>query len=177
MIYGWTRKGVTAAGVETIGIWKLKNVGKGAAFNIVANASANRNERPLHTMTTHFIPILPPGDEHQCDWEVTLFWKNAPNVDDKTRLCFLKVDVSCSDSRQLRYRTEYQMLVAEQGLGGIPVLISDPVAPDIGQVMRRVHVTPHWRINLGIRYRKLLGKVTQISSLAKARFPGPPRNL
>jgi hypothetical protein len=94
---------------QTIYVKTVKNIGRGAAFNVRINAHQQRDGRTVAGMNTALKVILAPGEEwHLPDPDLSLYWDNVP---EHRGLKWMTVTIKLLswDSRGHRHLTRYDL--------------------------------------------------------------------
>jgi len=124
---------------DALGIQQIRNVGKGAALNVVMNSSKNAPDGGmLAGMGTLNIPIIAAGETIDIASEIMLWWHNLP---DAQSFVGIPVTIWCWDSREMRHVTDYTLLLASPSLAHIQ---SNGPAPGILSITRTTNTSPVW---------------------------------
>jgi hypothetical protein len=123
VITKWGRK-AEGDDVGIVGVLAIKNIGRGAAFNIYSTCKTD-TEFPAARMPTFILPVLAVGDSHLVDGSIYIHWSNVP---DMGGFKILPIDLifNYSDARGAFYGTVYQLCVEDDAaethlVGGITV--------------------------------------------------------
>lgn len=142
VLNGWDRRleGQGDTTRDVIRFETIRNVGRGAAFNIILNATNQVENRPTAVMSTTTIPILASNETYTADGQIILWWKNVPSEVPGKHL-FINVVAYCWDARGYRHVTKHQLVVVELSQ---TVSVSDGVAPGVSLYRRTVTTRPVW---------------------------------
>lgn len=172
VLTGWGLENPNDRGATTYRIHSVRNVGKGPALHLWINAGLDREGRPLVFLPTIRVPILAPGESHQIDAELIVYWKNAKPDHADFRYVHVAVDLVSWDTLSFRHTTTYRLLAVQAPVGG-QAFLSGGVAPGLSLGTRTSVVQPTWRLKLAAlpqrAWRKAVRRVQAI------RRPKPPR--
>jgi hypothetical protein len=127
---------------------KIRNVGRGAAYNVAVWTDHAHIMDPLDVTPIlgplDEVPILAPGDSEILQYgRLILWWKNLPGTDAALKALSVKLKITCSDARNVQHTTEYRLHII-------------PLTPDVSvahEVAAGVMVTrygtrsaPRWRV-------------------------------
>jgi hypothetical protein len=169
VLEGWSR-GQEAEGqgsYDTVGFTAIRNVGRGAALNIVANADSTIEIKtgysPTYFMSTAQIPILPAGEARPLDGKVLVLWGNV-RAADTPKLLSIGVTLCLLDVAGVRFQTHYKLLaqelVASEQAGGV-MIGSAEIANGVWLTQRYTTAQPLWVL----RWRTRLGGARQRLSI------------
>ena len=145
---GWTRRaqGQGDAAHEVIAFQTIRNVGRGAALHLFLNAAEMAGNRPTAIMSMERLPILAPGETHDINGEITVWWKNVGSVDGKIKHLAISVKIFCLDSRRMRHETRYRLLAVE--LSPMSIGVVNEIAPGVMLTNRTTVARPVWLLKL-----------------------------
>ena len=146
VLLGWARSSrvLGQRTTEVVSFTKLRNVGRGAALEVVLNADVT--DLLAGVMTTRRVAIVSPGEEVPVDADIILFPMHAD-------YCHLKIKLVCTDLHGRQYTTEYRLFVLGDVRGRVAG--GDPVAPVVFQ-NRSVSLTSAPRVRLKARFARVL---------------------
>ena len=150
---------------EVISMSLIRNVGRGAASNILMTATDNEGGRPLATMGLTRIPsILAPGEGNTVDAQIIIWWKNvAPNQQGDLYLP-IHIVIYCWDARNRRHQTTYTLLASPLSA---PNHFSDTIAPGLVLLRRTTSSRATWPITLR---RHVWGQLNKASKYVLRRW-------
>lgn len=105
----WTR--AVEGPADTVVFSKIKNVGRGAAFNVMVSGFVNKtaDNKPTSILSATRLPLVAPNESVDVKGEITIFWSN---IEGPRKHALLKVRVLCWDSKSdRRYDTQYVLFV------------------------------------------------------------------
>lgn len=145
---GWSRDppGSGLPNSDTIRIKSIRNVGNGPALHVYINAASSLpidgNVCSLAFASTVRIAIIPAGNDHRLDSEISLHWSPAKQA--FTHIS-LPIVMHCWDTRGHRHTTKYNLLVVPLRSN---TLAADPIAPGVVLTNRTVESVAVWRLKL-----------------------------
>jgi hypothetical protein len=133
------------APLDLIDIRTLQNVGRGAAHRIEIEAYADDRGQPTALLLLLSLPVLGADKCYSICSRIPIPWQNVKNPQQDTLT--ITVGLSCEDSREWRYRTEYRICAIQHDastfvVGGLMV------APGVVLSRRSTRVTPACRIRM-----------------------------
>jgi hypothetical protein len=145
---------------EVIRFKRIRNVGRGAAFNVVISGKEmfNRDDLPTVLVDPATVvvvgcrfPVIAPNESIDTDGNIAVWWKN---IEQKGVLkhCYINVFLCYTDARDIRYLTEYSAFAVP--LGAIVVMTED-LAPQMSWHHRNTVRTPKWRLKIVSRFRTI----------------------
>jgi len=97
---------------KIIKIESIKNVGRGAAYHIVAGGNEGHNAHSVNLYPLTNLPILAPNETASINGEILVFLKHInPNHDEK--LIPVHIKIYYSDSHGRRYITQYKLTFSD----------------------------------------------------------------
>lgn len=155
----WTRgmEGRGEAADEIITFKTIKNVGHGAAFNLIINAASFKNKRPLTLFSTTRLPVLAANESVDINGKISIWLKNVEPDNSGFKLLQFPIEIFCWDSRGRRYETRYSLSVAE--LSG-NVLLDNEIAPGVSLENRTTNIR-------SVRFLKMLDKLRRVPVVGK----------
>ena len=117
-------------------------------LHVNLNASQLTDNRPTVLMDTGRVAaILAPGESRDINGEISVRWKNVPEVSGAKYLP-ITVTVFCWDSTSIRHETRYQLFVDESfaRAGG-----SGSIAPGVMLTSRTTTSRAVWRLKVASR--------------------------
>ena len=153
----WSRSDVHG---DTISFGKVRNVGRGPAFRVMLNCFDQIGEAPVAVLNSTWVPLIAPGESVDIDGDIHVWWKNVAAGEDGSKHLTIRVEVSCSDRREWRYKTEYP-LVATPATDN--VFMSNPLVPGVLLSERRTKSVSVWWLRARTRIARipLVGKAVK----------------
>lgn len=145
---------------------KVKNEGKGSAYNVHIHVTPHTGKPPSHDWHQAFMgtivkTIILPGKEFSSQNDISLHWNHVPEFTGiQNKLMLFNVRISCFDSKLYFYETVYQFSVFEKQAS---MMGADEVAPATHLATRNVTRMPYWKAKFNSRLSRLplIGKYFQ----------------
>jgi len=156
VLTGWTRRaeGQGDAAYEVIAFQTLRNVGRGAAFNIIIYSSDIIANLPTAIVSSTRLPILAANETNNLNGEIIVYWKNVESDSPVHKNLFITVEILCWDSRGMRYETRYKLFAVEfPEHAGMP----DPIAQGVALTSRTTVARPTWLLKLFSGFKRIAG--------------------
>ena len=163
----WTRfeQGEGESRHEIIAFRKIRNVGRGAAFNVHISTKQTLKEGDFPTvlMPGFRTAVIAPNESIDVDGRVVVWWKNIKIKEDGPphKYAFITMTISFTDARDVRHFTDYSAFAvypAEAMVG----LNDGDLAPGLSWLSRQTERKPAWRL-------KIMGKIRQIGNAFRNR--------
>ena len=142
---------------EIITFKTIRNVGHGAAFNLIINAAQTKNNRPLTAFSTTRLPVLSANESIDINGKIYIFLKNVEPASGAFKMLQFPIEILCWDSRNRRHETRYSLAVVEVSE---KVAIVDEIAPGVSIVNRTTNIRYVW-------FLKMLDKLRRIPGVGK----------
>lgn len=144
---------------ETLRLLRVRNVGRGPAFDVrVASIHIRSNDnRGQATMAALMLPLVAANEAVGLEHDIEIYWNNVePRVDDY-RTLEATIMITCSDRRARRYRYEYLLSFHSPHRVATAFHV---VLPGVVLARRRVRSVPGWQIGFvrGIAGLPLVGE-------------------
>lgn len=162
--WGRRTEGAGEKASDVITFRTIRNVGRGAAFQIILNASRVSENRPVYVLSTTHLPILASKEDSEVNGEIRVWWKNVDLDATGSKHVTMVVEVLCWDSGGMRHQTEY-LLMADPPERA--VTLSNHLAPGVMLVNRRTMTRPVWWLKLTARRHRLIKKMQCLPGLAR----------
>jgi hypothetical protein len=148
LLVDWSRedRGTGDGKHEVIKFRRIRNIGRGLAYNIYMNCLHERDRFPLACMSTMRIPLLAAGEEIEANGEIVLWWKNVEESDLPNM--GLGIQIFAWDAREIRHETTYKLFVVPAVYSNS--LAMDCLAPGLALTQRQTVSRAVWRLKLEI---------------------------
>lgn len=112
VVKGWERTGTTES-PEEIHLGPIKNIGRGAAFNIWTKCLGRHEGIVTASMVPISLPVLAANDEHELSESIRINWRSIRNASELEDQCSVPLTLTYSDSRGCWYVTTYHLFIHE----------------------------------------------------------------
>ena len=151
ILLDWTREksGGTASIHEIITFRKIRNVGRGAAFNvsITETQTLKEGDTPNVIIPGFRTAVIAPNESLDVAVMVGVAWKNIKSKGSVPthKSTFINIKISFTDARDVRHFTEYTAFAASppEAMGG---LTDGDLAPGLTWLSRHTIRKPIWRL-------------------------------
>lgn len=152
----WTRGRGDISGipVDTVTFSKIRNTGDGPALRMVLNASGKLQNRPTHTLSTIYVPMLGQGEHRQVNGTISVYWNN---VSDNQLL--VSIEAWHWDRRNIRHVTTHKILIARSP--EVPA-VAYVLAPGVSLLDRDTMSEPIWRLKSRRTINRVRTKIIQV---------------
>lgn len=149
---GWSHitAGQGSSAYDIIAFQTVRNVGQGAALHINLDCHHEIDNYPTAGMSTRRLAILAPGESHNLNGEIIVYWKNVSG-DSGSKSLSITVKILCWNSRSVVHETLYKLRAVELAA---QATVQNPIAPGVLLTTRTPTAPALWvRRTLGQRLR------------------------
>ena len=152
----WDRRteGEPEARIDYITFKSIKNIGKGAAYRIVMNASLEVESHPI--MGSSFVQLLPSGETQPSINRMAIFWSNIKPSRSGSKHAIISIEISCFDMLDWRHDTTVRLFIPDDSR--VMVANAFTVAPGINELARETRSAPLWRLKIRRRLSSLFNR-------------------
>jgi hypothetical protein len=160
VLIGWahTVEGEGDTAYERITFQEIKNVGKGAAFNVLSKIPDKISDPPSSVLITEHLPILAAGETADLNGQIIMSWTNVPPDKWGLKVLTIRIALLCFDSRGMRHETLYNLHVMP--LSQKRFFAVGEIAPAVALSSRTTSTRP-------VSWLNLLAKLGRIPVLGK----------
>lgn len=168
----WSRsaRGNTDTAHDVISFRSIRNIGRGAAVNIIMPGTLSDADLPRASLSSRRIPILAVNETAEISGEIICWWKNVPGRGGHS-VVGIAVELLCWDARGMRHQTRYQLAVFD--LSENPQLCEELV-PGVMLLSRTTTTRAVWWLKLSARIEKVPARAREFVTRTKtllARIP------
>ncbi|RYG36408.1 MAG: hypothetical protein EON93_05090 [Burkholderiales bacterium] len=153
VIDDWVREVDPLTGLDSIKFSSLKNVGRGAAKNLIVNSFALADDdRPTHIADTIRVPSIAAGEVIAVDGRISLLWKAVPKISQGSKFLGVNITLLYWDSVGVRHKTLTNLLVVADPSTSA---VANQVAPGVGFGHFQIESVPVWRLQFRRRFSQI----------------------
>lgn len=131
----------------------IRNHGRGSAYHIAILCPQPDDNNLAFISSYARLPILAPNEEASIDGEISILWNNIMPAAKGPKYLACSVEVYCWDSKGMRHKTLYRLMVLEPKPGA---LAGDGLAPGVLLTSRTTISQPVWLLKLSAKWGKVL---------------------